>query len=60
MNGSNTAFTLANTPVSGSVRLYLNGQRLRAGGNDYSISGSSITMVTAPVSTDYLEAEYRK
>lgn len=61
INGSNTAFTLANTPVSGSVKLYLNGQRLRAGaGNDYTISGTSITMASAPLSGEYLEAEYRK
>jgi hypothetical protein len=61
INGSNTSFTLANTPTSGTVKLYLNGQRLRSGsGNDYTISGTTITMGIAPVSGDYLEAEYRK
>lgn len=61
INGSNTSFSLANTPVAGSVRLYLNGLRQRAGaGNDYTISGATITMLTAPLSGEYLEADYRK
>ena len=61
INGSNTAFTLANTPTSGTLKLYLNGVRLVVGaGNDYTLSGASITMTTAPVSGDSLIAEYRK
>lgn len=58
INGSNTSFTLANTPVTGTVRLYQNGIRLNAGGNDYSISGLTITMVTAPATSDVLLADY--
>ena len=57
INGSNAAFSLAFTPV-GAVSLYLNGQRLRAGGNDYTLSGTSITLVTAPLTGEYLVAEY--
>jgi len=62
INGSNTSFTLANTPVTGSVHLYKNGQLLTPT-TDYSISGSTITMVVAPISTpttDKLLADYRK
>lgn len=63
MNGSNPTFTLANTPVAGSVKLYLRGVRLRSGaGNDYTISGGTITMLTGklPQSGDNFLADYRK
>jgi hypothetical protein len=62
INGVNTAFTLANTPIStASVHLYCNGILMRSGAsNDYTISGSSITMLTAPISGDFLCATYRK
>jgi hypothetical protein len=60
-NGSNTAFTLANTPVSGSESLYINGILMNAGaGNDYTISGVTITMLTAPASTDTILCTYWK
>jgi len=61
INGSNTTFTLANTPVSGTVKLYLNGVRQQSGaGNDFTISSGTITMLTAPISGDILIADYRK
>lgn len=61
VNGSNTAFSLANTPVAGSVHLYLNGVLQESGaGNDFTISGASITMATAPLSGEKLRASYRK
>ena len=61
INGSNTAFTLANTPTSGTVKLYLNGVRLKSGsGNDYTISTNTITMTTAPINGDVLLADYMK
>jgi len=61
INGSNVTFTIANTPVTGSVKLYLNGVRQNAGaGNDYTISGSTITMATAPLTGEVLLADYRK
>ena len=60
INGSNTTYTLANTPVSGSVKLFLNGVRLYAGaGNDYTISGTTITMASAPDTGSTLLADYR-
>lgn len=61
INGSNTAFTLANTPTAGTLKLYLNGLRLKSGaGNDYTLSTATITMTTAPVSGDVLLADYMK
>lgn len=42
--GSGTSWTLANTPTSGTVRLYTNGQRLTVT-VDYSLSGANITTV---------------
>ncbi len=58
VNGSNQTFTLAATPTAGSVHLYLNGVRLRAG-TDFTISGATITMVAAPQTGDWLHADYR-
>ena len=61
INGSNTSFTLANTPTAGTLKLYLNGIRLKSGaGNDYTISTNTITMTTAPISGDVLLADYMK
>lgn len=59
INGSNTNFPLANTPVSGMEMVYLNGVLQVAGaGNDYTISGSTITMLSAPQSGDSLVVSY--
>lgn len=59
-NGSTTSFGLAHTPVSGSEELFLNGVLQDSGtGNDYTISGATITMLTAPASTDKLRCSYR-
>lgn len=60
VNGSNTAFTLANTPIAGTESLYLNGLLQEAGGEDYSISGTAITFVTAPVTGDRIRCNYLK
>lgn len=56
--GSGTAFTLANTPIVGSVKLYRNGVRQTAGGVDYTISGVNITL-TSTIGSDTLLADYR-
>jgi hypothetical protein len=58
VNGSNTAFTLASTPATSSLNLYKNGIRLKAGGADYTLSGSTITFVTAPPTGAVLLADY--
>jgi hypothetical protein len=64
INGSNVTFTLANTPVSGTESLFMNGMLLEPGaGNDYTISGATITMLSAPLSSptpDKLRASYQK
>ena len=59
INGSNVTFTLANTPKSGYEMVFLNGVLQDAGaGNDYTISGGTITMLTAPVSGDKIRVSY--
>lgn len=59
INGSNTAFTIANTPIAGTVQVYFNGLRMKAT-SDYTISGTTITFGTAPVSGDTLITDYQK
>lgn len=60
INGSNPTFTIANTPVSGSLQLSQNGIILTGGGVDYTLSGTTVTFVTAPLGGDQLLAFYRK
>lgn len=61
IDGSNVTFTLANTPTSGSEELFLNGLLQQSGsGNDYTISGATITYLSAPLSGERLLANYRK
>lgn len=50
VDGARTTFTLAHTPISGTEVLTYNGLEQTAGGVDYTISGSTITFVTAPLS----------
>jgi hypothetical protein len=63
VNGANVTFNLANTPTAGSVKLYKNGIRQRAGaGNDYTIATGTITFEAGnvPQTGDVLLADYRK
>jgi hypothetical protein len=61
INGVNTGFNLVNTPQVGSEMLFLNGILLESGaGNDYTISGASITMLVTPQTGDRLKATYFK
>lgn len=61
VNGSNVIFTLANTPVSGTEEVFLNGLLQEPGaGNDYTISTGTITYLTAPATGDRLRVSYRK
>lgn len=61
INGVNAAFTLANVPVLGSEHVYLNGMFQESGaGNDYTITGATITYLTAPLTGEKLRASYRK
>lgn len=59
INGVNDTFTLANTPIAGTVRVYLRGLRRKSGGgNDYTISGTTITMITIPQTGDAFFVDY--
>jgi len=58
INGVNTIFTLANTPSTNTEQLFLNGVLQEPGGEDYTISGDTITMVDAPISGDRLKVNY--
>jgi hypothetical protein len=59
VNGSNTSYTLANTPVAGTEQVFLNGILQEPGaGNDYQISGATITYETAPLTNDKLRVTY--
>jgi hypothetical protein len=63
LNGSNDTYTLANTPTAGSEEVFYNGMLLHSGaGNDYTISGGTITWIraTMPVSGDFIQTNYRK
>jgi len=62
-NGSNNIFTLANTPVTGTLQLYKNGIRQREGATeDFTISGATITFNASnkPTPNSTLVADYRK
>lgn len=58
INSSNTAYTTASTFTTGSLRVYLNGQRLTAGGNDYTEGTQAFTMAYAPATGDVLLVDY--
>jgi len=57
--GSDTDYTLANTPVADTVNIYLNGLLQQPGtGEDYTIDGSSIVFATAVDASDLVIADY--
>ena len=61
VNGTNTGYTLAFTPVAGSESVYLNGILQEPGtGNDYTISAAAITFLFTPVSGDKIRVTYIK
>ena len=61
VNGANTAYTIANTPIAGTEHVFLNGILQEPGaGNDYTISGTAITYLTAPVTGDKIRVSYIK
>lgn len=59
INGVNTTFAIANVPITGSLKVYLNGQLLSVVGGDYALSIKTITMATAPPTTSILLVDYR-
>lgn len=61
INSSNVTFTLANTPISGSEHVFLNGILYESGGgNDYTISAATITFAVAPSTGDKMKVTYRQ
>jgi hypothetical protein len=61
VNGTNTAYTLTSTPVTGTEQVFLNGLLQEPGaGNDYTISSGTITFLAAPVTGDRIRVTYLK
>jgi len=60
VNGVNTIFTLANTPVAGSEHVYRNGVLQEPGGVEYTISGTTITFVSPPNTGNLIRVSYIK
>lgn len=59
VNGVNKTFTLAYTPADpGKVMLFVNGA-IQKKDNDFTISGSTITMTVAPLTDDILQVTYQ-
>jgi len=57
--GSDTDYTLANSPVANTVNIYLNGLLQQPGtGEDYTIDGSSIVFAEAVDASDLVIADY--
>jgi hypothetical protein len=63
INGVNTSFVLAATPVAGTEQVYVNGILQNSGaGNDYTISGGTITFLSGaiPQTGDVVRVTYLK
>ena len=56
-DGNDTTFSLDNTPVSGSLRLYVNNS-LQTEVTEYTISGAGLTFITAPPLNHGITADY--
>lgn len=61
VNGANTSYALANTPLSNTEQVFLNGILQEPGaGNDYTISTNTITYLSAPLTGDRIRVTYSK
>lgn len=60
INGVNTVFTISKSPETGSLKVYVNGQRMRVT-TDYTLSGGdkTITFVTAPPTDSTILVDFR-
>lgn len=59
VNGTNTTFTLSGVPAANSLKLFMNGLFQGEGiGKDYTLSGSTISMLVTPQTGDILWASY--
>jgi hypothetical protein len=59
VNGTNPTFTLANTPIAGTQMVFSDGLYCTPGaGNDYTISGTTLTMLGASIPTTNIRVTY--
>lgn len=58
INGVNQAFTTSGTAIANSLKVFLNGQLQYAGGTDYTLSSTTITFNTAPLTGSTLRVWY--
>lgn len=58
VNGSNTDFELSDTPTTDSLFVFLNGAFQADGGDDYTLSGTTVTFVTAPPTGSTLRVKF--
>lgn len=58
VNGSNVDFTVDNSYVVGSLKVYKNGIRLKGGGNDFTEVSMGFTLTQAPVTGTLLLVDY--
>jgi hypothetical protein len=61
-SGSSITYTIANTPISGSLLVYVNGQFVLPGGVDYTLSGTTLTFVagySSWLTAGQIRASYR-
>lgn len=59
LDGSNKVFSLANTPISGSVVVSINGMHLQPGNiNDYTLVSKNIIFASAPLPGDIILVDY--
>lgn len=61
VNGTNPTFTLANTPVTGKEMVFSDGMMCKPGaGNDYTISGATLTMLGVAIPSSNIVVTYLK
>lgn len=58
IDGANDEFTLAAEPIAGTLMLFFNGLLQRAGGNDFTLVGDTITFTEPPPTGSLLLASY--
>ena len=57
VNGVNKTFTLSETPITGTVRMFVNMEQLPT--EDFTISGLVITSAEAPITGDDVWCHYQ-
>ena len=56
--GTGTAFTLAQLPITGTLKLYRGGAKQSVANGDYTISGKNITLAVSKAAQEVLTADY--